>query len=213
MSTVTATRTDGDRFVLRDVSWERYIDLRDDPTQLRVRMTYFRGVLELMSPSGPHERINRLLEGLLRAWCEAQNIPVAGYGSTTYRREQSEAGLEPDSCFYIEHEAVIRNHEEVDLSIDPPPDLSIEVDIRASSIGRLPIYAALSVPEVWRTNGDWLKIYRLEEGEYVEVPASVSLPGFSAVQAMKFLARRTEQDETTLIREFRAWAASQKPSA
>ncbi len=209
---VSGSQRDGDCIVLRDISWERYLELRDDPAQMRVRMTFHNGVLELMSPSGPHERINRLLEGLLRAWCEGQNISLASFGSTTYRLEKSKAGLEPDSCYYIEHAAEMRNREEVDLSIDPPPDLAIEVDIRASSLGRLPIYASLGVPEVWRTNGEWLKIYRLEEAAYVEVPASLSLPGFSSTAVMQFLERRNE-DEISLIREFRTWAAAQTPSA
>jgi len=213
MTTTTTPRTDGDRFVLRDVSWERYVALRDDPSQMRVRMTYFHGVLELMSPSGPHERINRLLEHFLFAWCEVQSIPVASYGSTTYRHEMQEAGLEPDSCYYIEHEAEMRNREEVDLRIDPPPDLAIEVDIRAKSVGRLPIYAALGVPEVWRTNGEWLKLYLLVDGAYAEADSSRVLPEFPLNSVLERLARRTEEDEITLIREFRTWAAAQKPSA
>ncbi len=209
----TGLQSDGDRIVLRDISWERYTQLRDDPAQMRIRMTFHNGVLELLSPSGPHERIKRLIEGLVTAWCEAQEIAVASFGSTTCRSEPKKSGLEPDTCFYIENEPRVRNHEDLDLQFDPPPDLSIEIDISASSLGRLPVYLGLRVPEVWRTNGVWLKIYCLANHGYEAVSASLALPGFQPEKLLEFLARRTEIDEITLIREFRTWAATQKPSS
>lgn len=213
MSTTAAPRTDGDRFVMRDVSWERYVSLRDDPTQYRVKMTYFRGVLELMSPSGPHERINRILEKLVGIWCEVFELPLLEFGSTTYRRENHAAGLEPDSCFYIQSAGLIGAKEDLDLTIDPPPDLAIEVDITSSSAGRLPVYAAIGVPEVWRTNGDWLRVYRLVSEQYEEVMESDALRGLPLPEFVEFLRRRGESNTPAYIREFRAWAASQKPSA
>lgn len=212
MSTATNPRTDGDRFVMRDVSWERYVDLRDDPTQLRVKMTYFRGVLELMSPPGPHERINRVLERLIDAWCEIHGIPSKAFGSTTYRRQDHAAGLEPDSCYYIQSAELLGAIEELDLTIDPPPDLAIEVDITSSSSGRLPMYAALGVPEVWRTNGEWLRVYHLVGNEYREASESEALPGLPIGDFMDFIRRRNDTNSLQFIREFRTWAASPKPS-
>jgi Uma2 family endonuclease len=158
---LTTAQTDGDYVVLRNVSWELYQALRDDPERDGVRMTYYQGVLELMSPSGPHERLNRTLGGLVETWCEAHEIPYANFGSTTYREEHAKAGLEPDTCYYIQHEAEMRNNEEVDLSRDPPSDLALEVDIKSSTKGRMPIYAELGVPEVWRLTADSLRMYRL----------------------------------------------------
>lgn len=213
MSTAATAKTDGDRFVLRDVSWDRYIALRDDPTQDHVKMTYFRGVLELMSPSGPHERINRLLEHLIVTWCLVREIPVSTYGSTTYRRQKNAVGLEPDSCFYVQNAALLGGKSEIDLTVDPPPDLAVEVDLTSSSLDRLPIYAALGVPEVWRTDGDWFQIYRLAGERYQEVPHSEVFSSLPISGFLAFLRRSSEWDVTALIREFRAWAASQKPSA
>jgi Uma2 family endonuclease len=212
--TATAIKTtDGERFVLHDVSWDLYVSLRDDPTQTRVRMTYHRGVLELMSPSGPHEKIKRILEKFIDVWCEVHNFSMASFGSTTYRSEANKSGLEPDTCFYFENEPLVRNREDIDLRSDPPPDLAIEVDINSSSVGRLPIYAGLGVPEVWRTDGEWLKVYRLKHGLYEELTESEALPDLPLWKLTEFLARRLETDELTLIREFRVWAATQKPSA
>jgi Uma2 family endonuclease len=189
---------------LRNVSWELYTQLRDDPERDHVYMTYFRGGLELMSPSGPHERMKRILEGLVTAWFEERELPYASFGSTTYRRKDRESGLEPDTCFYIEHETQVRDHENVDLERDPPPDLALEVDIRSSSQGRLPIYAQLGVPEVWRTNGEWLTFYQLDETrEYREIPVSEALPGLTPELVLRFLQQRYELDELSLLRGFR----------
>jgi Uma2 family endonuclease len=209
---LTTAQTNGDRVVLRNVSWELYKELRDDPERDRVRMTYYRGVLELMSPSGPHERMNRTLEDLVQAWCEAHEIRYANFGSTTYREEAAKAGLEPDTCYYIQHEAEMRNNEEVDLTRDPPPDLALEVDFRSSSKGRMPIYAALGVPEVWRLNADSLRMYRLTEaGVYEEIASSLALPGLHPDLLMRFLQRRGEIDTMSLRREFRDAAATESP--
>lgn len=213
MSTATTAKTDGDRFVLRDVSWDRYIALRDDPAQMRVRMIYFQGVLELMSPSGPHEQIKRLLERLIDAWCDVHEIPAIPYGSTSYRKQKNAVGLEPDSCYYVQNAVRLGGKSEIDLLVDPPPDLAVEVDLTSSSLDRLPIYAALGVPEVWRTDGDWFQIYRLAGDRYLEVPHSEVVYTLPISGFVTFLQRSNEWDVTALIREFRAWAASQKPSA
>jgi len=38
----------------------------------------------------------------------------------------------------------------MDLAVDPPPDLVIEIDIPSPSFSKLPIYADMGVPDVWR---------------------------------------------------------------
>lgn len=208
----TARATDGDTVVLKNVSWELYGQLRDDPRRGRVRMTYLDGELALMSPSGPHERINRLLEQLVGQWCDVQEIARACFGSTTYRRESHQAGLEPDTCFYLENEPLVRGREDLDLAIDPPPDLAIEVDIASSSEPRMTIYASLGVPEVWQTDGERLTFWELTPaGHYVERSESRALPGLRAEQLVRFLERRQHVDDTTLLREFAAWARQMTP--
>ena len=203
----TAAVRDGERIALRNVSWDLYTQLRDDPERGGIRMTYRRGLLELMSPSGPHERVNRLLESLVAEWCVHHRIPRATFGSTTYRREDRASGLEPDSCFYFENESLVREMEEIDLDVQPPPELAIEVEIShpAGSV-RMEIYADLGVKEVWRTNGTWLRMFRLTaDGRYSEVTESVALPPLTPDDLMMFLGRRGEMDETSLTLEFRRW--------
>jgi Uma2 family endonuclease len=189
--------------LLRNTSWQVYSELRLCPDNDHVRMTFDRGDLELMSPSKPHERLGYLIGRCIDTWTLARHIAMQGCRSTTFRREDLQRGLEPDNCYYIAHEAVVREREEVDLTIDPPPDLVIEVDIRSHSIDRLSIYAALGVPEVWRWEDDKLYVYVLSStGDFSLVADSQSLPGFPCDRMVDLLLKRSKCDETTLIREF-----------
>jgi Uma2 family endonuclease len=192
--------------LMRNTSWQQYVELRDSNEHRHVRMTFDRGELELMSPTRLHERLNFLIGHCIIAWVEEMRIPFQGCGSTTFRREDLQRGLEPDNCYYIENESAVRERDEVDLTIDPPPDLVVEVDVTSSSIDRIPIYVALGVPEIWRWHNDTLHVLVLSpDTQYVEVGASRALPGFPFERMVEMLKRRNSSDGTTLIREFRGW--------
>lgn len=120
--------------VLHDISWETYDHLLvDHQNQSSPRFTYDRGTLEIMSPSVTHERLNRLIALLVEISAEELGIEIDDLGSTTFKREDLQRGFEPDSCFYIENLERIRGKSNIDLSVDPPPDLVIKVDITSSS--------------------------------------------------------------------------------
>ncbi|WP_338022479.1 hypothetical protein [Argonema antarcticum] len=36
--------------------------------------------------------------------------------------------VEPDTCFYIQNYAAVIAKKSLDLTVDPPPDLAIEID-------------------------------------------------------------------------------------
>jgi Uma2 family endonuclease len=199
------------RVLLRKASWQQYISLRDLDENRHTRMTYDRGSLELMSPTGLHERLRILIGHCLLVWFESMRIPIQSRGSMTFRREDLERGLEPDNCYYIEHESAVRNRRELDLTIDPPPDLVVEVDITSSSINRMSIYAALGVPEIWRWHDDELQIFRLgADGKYSTVPYSQALPGFPSERMVELIKRQTFVDDIEFIREFRRCCQARK---
>lgn len=54
--------------------------------------------------------------------------------------------IEPDNCFYIQNEAAVIGKERLDLSVDPPPDLALEIDLTSRTYPS--IYEALKVPEL-----------------------------------------------------------------
>jgi Uma2 family endonuclease len=201
MSVGTITGENG--VVLHNATWQTYINLRDADENYRIRMTYDRGDLEIMSPSNPHERLAYLIGRFIDIWTLEKRIPIQSGGSTTFRRKDLRRGLEPDNCYYIENEAVVRSRDDVDLAIDPPPDLAIEVDVTSKSIARLPIYAALGVPEVWRWHLEKLQVLRLSSKEqYTEVAASRALRAFPCEQMVELLKLRTSINETALLRRF-----------
>lgn len=207
MATVTETpiQHTEQRFLLSDVSWETYDALCNDPG-IRTRMTYDRGMLEFMSPSQRHENLKTLLGRMVEVMTEELNIPVKSCGSTTYRRAILDKGLEPDECYYVQHELDMRGKDELDLDVDPPPDVAIEVEVTKSALDRMGIYAALGVPEVWRFDGKTLRLFVLNEtSEYEETGRSPTFPQLPPDELVRFLARRTQQDETSLIRSFRQW--------
>jgi Uma2 family endonuclease len=153
---------------LSDIDWDTYEKLRASERNCNIRMTYDNGELELLSPSKLHERIAELLGVLIYVWTEELDIAMQGCGSMTFKRKDLKKGFEPDKCYYIQHEAVVRDREELNLLIDPPPDLAVEVDVSSSSAGRMPLYAVIRVPEVWRWKDEAIQIYKLTpKGRYV----------------------------------------------
>jgi Uma2 family endonuclease len=189
---------------LHGVTWETYRRLRDEPENLHLRMTFNNGTLDLMSPSKLHERIACLLAQMIVVWTEEKGIDRQSCGTVTFQREGLARGLEPDQCFYIQNEAVVRGRDELDLERDPPPDLVIEVDITSPSRRRLPLYEALGVPEVWVWRGETLTIdVRSQAGVYESRPASKVLPGFPIRDAAQLVLLRHAMSETELLRRFR----------
>jgi Uma2 family endonuclease len=190
--------------VVYGVTWDTYCRLRDEPDNMHLRMTFDRGRLELMSPSKLHERVAYLLGRMVNAWTEEMDIDLQGCGTVTFQRADLARGLEPDNCFYIQNESLVRGRDELDLTRDPPPDLVIEVDIASPSRRRLPLYEALGVPEVWVWRGDAVTIHVLSNaGSYEARDDSAVMPGFPLSTAAEFLGHRHTMSDTELVRRFR----------
>lgn len=178
------------RVVIRTANWNLYQDLlaaRGDAGA--PRFAYDRGILEIMSPGIYHERTNRTLAQIVELVVLGAGVDVQNIGSTTFDREDLDRGFEPDSCFYVQNEEAVRGKDKIDLATDPPPDLVIEVDITSPPLNKLPIYAALKVPEAWRYGGGRVKFLRLEEREYVEAERSLAFPSLTADDVSRFLER------------------------
>jgi Uma2 family endonuclease len=201
---------DGQRFLLRGVDWPAYRKISEALAGRHVRLTYDRGNLEFMTISSRHGRYSHLIARLVSVMTEELGIPVCGCGDMTCDREDLERGLEPDEGFYIENEPLIRAKEAIDLAVDPPPDLAVEVDLSRSPRSRLSIYAAIGVPEVWRFDGETLRIHqRGADGQYTVADRSPHFPFVSGPDLVRFLQQGTQLDENTLVRSFREWVREQ----
>jgi Uma2 family endonuclease len=195
-----------DHVLLKNISWQTYRALLEDVEQQpSIRLTYDQGQLEIMVPLRPHESAKKLIGRFIEALTEELNIEICSLGSLTCSREDLARGLEPDQCYYIQHESVIRELDDIDLTRDPPPDLAIEIDISYSSLNRLSIYEALGVPEVWRYDGKRLTIYHLENQKYQVSESSPTFPQIPIKDLVRFLELRKTMGETSLIRLFREW--------
>jgi len=152
------------RLTLSGVTWEQYEILRgtlDDFAGLR--MTYLEGTLELFMPSREHERIKKTIARLIELYSTQKNIRLYGYGSTTYRKQAKERGLEPDECYCVGE-------------IKEFPDFAIEVIVTSGSIDKLEVYRGLGIPEVWFWESNRLLLYHLREEKYESINRSEFLP-------------------------------------
>ena len=93
----------------------------------------------------------------------------------------------------------------IDLTIDPPPDLVVEVDISHPSLDKFPIYVSLGVPEVWRHDGDTLQVFRLDGDRYTSTPESGLFPFLPAEVLAGFVQQGIAHGIIPMIRAFRLW--------
>jgi Uma2 family endonuclease len=208
--TATLIQTPQVGVLLKNISWQTYESLVNElAEQAGIRLTYDRGNLEIMTPLDLHEGNNKILGRFVETVTEELNIEIRSLGSRTCKREDLARGLEPDQCYYIENERLVRNVKQIDLNEYPPPDLAIEIDITSSSINRMELYASLGVPELWRYDGSRLIFYQLEGQQYVEREVSPHFPFLSPSEIIGFLETQENMGETSMIREFRQWVRSQ----
>ena len=195
------------RTVLENVRWERFLELADGRAGSVPRMTFDQGLLELLTPRRQHEGIGCLIGRIVATYSEVRGIEILSCASTTFKRADLDRAFEPDESYYIAHADLMRPKEEVDLQIDPAPDLVIEVEITSSAIAKLRLFAAMGVPEVWRHDGTRLAMLVLDGTAYRPIAGSLCLPGLTDAMIDSVLARRFEQGETALIKAFRGTLA------
>jgi len=151
------TVTPGDRLLLTSLTWQDYETILDELGDRRsIRLSYSQGTLEAMTPLFIHENTKVLIGDLVKVLLDELELDYEPAGSTTFKNQQMDQGIEPDESFYIENCHAIRGKTRLDLAIDPPPDLAIEIDITKRT--RFNNYERLGVPELWRYNGERLEI-------------------------------------------------------
>jgi Uma2 family endonuclease len=195
----------GDHLILSGVPWRTYLQLLRLFDDRHLRITYDQGALEIMTLSAEHEYFKRLLDRLLTALVETLGWELTGLGSLTLKRSKLQRGLEPDECYWIQHEAELRQPKRYNIHRDPPPDLVIEIDITHPSLDRLPIYAAFGVPEVWRYDGAALHFHILTNGTYTDNPNSQVFPFLAVADVARFIDLRSQVSEVETVRQFRTW--------
>lgn len=200
---------DVDRHVVVPANWktyERFLKARGADNH-GLRLTFDRGRLEFMSISSAHDRSRYLLGRVVDTVTEELNIAVVGQGETTIRRQDLDRGFEPDLWYYIRNAQRLAGiSRELDFTIDPPPDLAIEIEITRSLLDRIDLYAAIGVREIWRYDGQALRILVLQpDRTYAEQPSSEAIPTLAAADLNRIMNDAQQEDSTSYFRRFRQW--------
>jgi len=195
------------RIMIHGVGWEGYeLLLKVIGDRPSPRLAYLNGDVELMSPGSTHETLGERFGWIIYEIAMGLELPCQPAGQTTYRRQDVERGIEGDETFYLANEARVRDNQEINLEVDPPPDLAIEVEITRPAANRLAIYAGLMVPEVWICDGQSLRFLRLSpEGSYDQVEMSEAIPGLTAADVLPWVHRPPRIAEMHWMRQLRDW--------
>lgn len=198
----------GQRVLLENVTWKELETIIAELGEHRAaRIAYDRGILEIISPLAEHQFDKEIISDLVKALLEELNIEFRCLGSTTFKNQFMAQGIEPDQCFYIKNEAVIRGKKRLDLTIDPPPDLALEIDITSRT--HLNIYQGLKVPEVWRFENGILQINLLQNGVYVESKSSLNFPNLPLIEVIpESLQKSRTIGRNATLKAFKNWVNS-----
>jgi Uma2 family endonuclease len=194
----------GQIIYLPDISWEEFEQILLELGEKRVtKIAYYAGELEIRMPLLEHERIKVLISNLLVVLLEELDLPWESLGSSTFKNERMKTGIEPDDCFYIKNCQAIIGKKRLNLEIDPPPDLAIEIDLTSAT--QLSAYEALGIPEVWRYQQGKLAIFILVNGQYQESMTSVSFPMLPIKEGCSRILERPEILMSEARKGFRQW--------
>ena len=196
---------------LQRVDWHEYEQLLAELVdRAGLRVSYDQGRLEIMSPLPEHEEYKGFIYSLARILSEEMDINLETRGSATLKREREAKGAEPDESFYVQNAARVIGKRQIDLSVDPPPDIIVEIDLTNESLSKFAIYAALGVPEIWRYDGERAWIYHLTGQGYTEAPVSSSFPLLTAEALSEFAGQSKIQGQSVALSSFRQWVRTHR---
>ncbi len=172
---------------LAGMSWADY-EKFDDPEYPGYRVSYFNGVITLVSPSQNHEVIAEVINYLIVAYCKKINLSYYPMRSTRLTNKPL-AGKEPDVSFSFSSKKSI-------------PDLAIEVIFSSGSVDDLKTYHSIGVAEVWFWRDSEITFYSLAEQGYIEIAESVFLPNLAAKDLENFVNRGFNESPLTIEADF-----------
>jgi Uma2 family endonuclease len=199
----------GQRIQLDHISWADFEAILTEMGEGRShRIAYCNGTLEIMAPLPEHETTKVFLGDFVKILLDELALDWISFGSTTFKQQLMAFGIEPDDCFYIQNCQQMVGRNRLDLAIDPPPDLAIEVDLTSKT--QISAYEALKVPEVWCYDNGALKFFVLQNGRYIE---SIVSPTFANLPLLENLPRFIQRGQTKVMsavqRSFRQWVREQ----
>jgi Uma2 family endonuclease len=195
----------GQQLLLEDVSWQQLESILAELGERRAaRLSYSNGRLEIMVPLPEHERAKEIISDIVKILLAERQIAFESLGSTTFKNEGMSQAVEPDACFYIQNQAAVIGKNRLDMSLDPPPDLAIEIDLTSRT--QLGNYQILGVPELWRYARRGLQINNLNAGRYVESDFSSTFPNIPIIELVnRYVQQSQVAGSSQAIQGFRSW--------
>jgi Uma2 family endonuclease len=194
------------------VDWAKYERLLDEVKERPgLRISYDSGRLRVVSPLPEHEEYKGLIHDLAVVLAEELDLKLETRGSATYKRQRDSKGAEPDESFYVKTAEAIIGKRHIDLTVDPPPDIVVEIDSTNDSLWKFSIYAALGVSEIWRYDGKQAQIYRLVDEAYVESSSSGSFEMMTPAVLTEFIELSKTSGQSSARSAFRQWVRSRRP--
>ncbi|WP_193196180.1 Uma2 family endonuclease [Nostoc sp. MG11] len=195
----------GQQMLLKDVSWQQLENILEEMGERRAaRISYSHGWLEIMVPLPEHEKDKEIFGELVRILLDKLQIDFEPFGSTTLKNELMRQAVEPDTSFYIQNQAAVIGKNRIDLTIDPPPDLAIEVDITSRT--KFDNYEILGVPELWRYTKQGLEISLLQQGKYIKSQSSPNFPNIPIIELVnEYVQQCLSIGRSQAMRNFRNW--------
>jgi Uma2 family endonuclease len=199
----------GHQLLLKNVSWQQFQAILENLGESRsARLSYSHGTLEIMTPLPEHEDDKVILGDFVKAILEEMDVEFRSLGSTTFENEAMKQAVEPDDCFYIQNEAIIRGKKRIDLEIDPPPELVIEIDITSRT--KFNNYQDLGVAELWRYTGKKIEINVLRGGRYIQSETSLAFPNLPIADVLHdFVEQSKVRGRNATMKVFRALVREQ----
>ncbi|MGB3237705.1 MAG: Uma2 family endonuclease [Geitlerinemataceae cyanobacterium] len=194
----------GQQLLLEDVSWQQLENILSELGESRAaRISYSNGLLEIMVPLPEHEKAKEIIGDIVKILLSERGRNYEALGSTILKNERMTQAVEPDTCFYIQNQAAVIGKNRLDLTVDPPPDLAIEIDLTSRT--QLKNYQILGVPELWRYERQ-LQIHVLEGGKYVESNSSPTFPDIPIVELVNRYVKQSHiSGSSQAIQAFRSW--------
>ena len=195
----------GQQLLLENISWEDFEEILEDLGENRSsRIAYSNGVLEIMVPLPEHEKYKEIIGDIVKILLDELEIDFESLGSTTFKNKQMTQAVEPDACFYLKNYQSVIGKDRLDLSIDPPPDLAIEIDITNRT--QLDNYLLLKVPELWRYTRKGFQLNLLEGNRYIESQTSPNFPDIPIIELIdRYVKQAQIEGRSKAIRDFKKW--------
>lgn len=187
--------TPGSEISISEVTWQNFEAILQDLGEKRhSKIAYFNNKLEIISPLALHERPHRIIAYIVMTILEVEGRDWEDFGSTTLKLPEI-AGIEPDTCFYIDHASDVRHCTNLNLENYPPPDLAIESDLTSKT--RIEAYQAIGVPEVWIYTENTLTIYVFSPQGYQVTINSPTFPDFLMCEMIPLLVEKAMTEGTS----------------